>query len=109
MNTDTEFADRFKSLVAEIGAPTTQKRLGAWLGVSGTMAWCYLNGEKLPAMASAIAMARKLNCCVEWLLTGRGPKRPDHVDPIANDFNRLSPRDQAIARTVIQTLLHTPE
>jgi DNA-binding XRE family transcriptional regulator len=71
-----DFAKRFRALVDRAGAPTTQVALGKFLGVSGNMAWCYLNGEKLPAMTNAISIAEKLNCCVEYLLSGRGPIGP---------------------------------
>jgi hypothetical protein len=45
------------------------------------MAWNYWNGEKLPSMKQAILMAKRLNICVEWLLTGRGPKHPTDSIP----------------------------
>jgi SOS-response transcriptional repressor LexA len=67
-----EFAQRFREAVRHAGASSTQKELGAFLGVSGTMAWYYLNGEKMPGMPRAIKMAARLGVNVDWLLTGRG-------------------------------------
>jgi transcriptional regulator with XRE-family HTH domain len=103
---DVEFGQRLVALLKEAGAPLTQKRLGAWLGVSGAMAWNYKQGEKLPAMSNAIAMARKLNCSVEYLLTGRGPKRigPEFT-PITERFALLKPAHQAAVAAVIESLL----
>lgn len=34
------------------------------------------HGKKCPTMKNALDIAVKLNVCVEWILTGRGPKRP---------------------------------
>lgn len=66
------FANRFRQAVAHAKAPTTQQELGKFLGVSGTMAWNYLNGEKLPGMSTATRMAERLGVNVNWLLTGQG-------------------------------------
>lgn len=79
----SEFAARFREACKEADAPETQEKLGKFLGVSGAMAWYYRNGEKLPGMNTAIHIAMKLSVCVEWLLTGRGPKRPSDILPSA--------------------------
>lgn len=76
-----EFARRFRQAVEHAGAPTSQKELGVFLGVSGTMAWNYLNGEKMPGMPNATKMAGKLGVNVDWLLTGRGPMEAGAQDP----------------------------
>lgn len=34
------------------------------------------HGQKCPAMKNALELAVKLDVCVEWLLTGRGPVTP---------------------------------
>lgn len=34
------------------------------------------HGQKCPAMKNALELAVKLDVCVEWLLTGRGPVSP---------------------------------
>lgn len=36
-----------------------------------------------PTLENAIALAKKLNVCVEWLYTERGPKRPTPEDSTA--------------------------
>lgn len=75
-----EFAARFREACEAAGFDMRQKALGKSLGVSGTMAWNMLNGTKLPAMATAARIATRTGVCVEWLLTGRGPKHPPPND-----------------------------
>lgn len=45
------------------------------------------NGKKCPTMRNAIDIAKKLDICVEWLLTGRGHKRPGDPEPHDNGNN----------------------
>jgi hypothetical protein len=78
---NVDFARRFQEACTETHLPTSMDALGKVFSVSGVMAWNYWNGEKLPSMRQAILMAKKLNVCVEWLLTGRGPKRPTDLIP----------------------------
>lgn len=44
-------------------------------------------GKKCPTMRNAIDIATKLDICVEWLLTGRGRKRPGDHEPHDNGNN----------------------
>lgn len=37
----------------------------------------YLNGERVPPMNRMIAIAKLFEVSVEWLYTGRGPRRPE--------------------------------
>jgi hypothetical protein len=59
------------------GKQMTQKDAGVLIGgpwpQSTAKKW--KNGG-LPTMENAVALAEKLDVCVEWLLTGRGPKHP---------------------------------
>lgn len=73
------FPDRLREACADAGLSTTQHGLARLLGVSTTTIWYYLNDEKLPSMSTAILIAGKLGVCVEWLLTGNGPKRVKDV------------------------------
>lgn len=43
------------------------------------------HGQKCPAMENALLIAVKLDVCVEWLLTGRGPVTPSSA-VITKDF-----------------------
>lgn len=71
-----EFPKRFLALVLEQKTNPSQAEIGKWLGVSQPTINSWLAGEALPGMNKATDVALKLNCCVEYLLTGRGPKRP---------------------------------
>lgn len=73
------FPERFKASCAEAGLAVTQPALAKAFGLSTTTIWHYLNGEKMPSMARAVEIAGKLGVCVEWLLTGNGPKRARDV------------------------------
>ena len=77
------FPDRLREACAEAGLATTQPALARAFDLSTTTIWHYLNGEKLPSMAKAIEIAGKLGVCVEWLLTGNGPKRVGDVIDIS--------------------------
>jgi len=69
------FPERLRAACEEAGLTVTQPALARAFGVSTTTIWHYLHGEKLPSMEKAIQIAGKLGVCVEWLLTGNGPKR----------------------------------
>lgn len=98
------FALRLRTLLDEAGIDATQPAVARAFGCSVTMAWNYLNGEKLPGMANAIKIATRLGCCVEYLLTGRGPKRPQPPcgDPCASiDVAELSEKQRAILQETV--------
>lgn len=69
------FPERLREACEDAGLAVTQPALARAFGLSTTTIWHYLNGEKLPSMARAVEIAGKLGVCVEWLLTGNGPKR----------------------------------
>ena len=72
-----EFAARLlDSLIASNLSPeqNTREKLGNLFGVSGGFISDMLNGHKLPSMENSILIAGKLGVCVEWLLTGIGPR-----------------------------------
>lgn len=69
------FPERLREACEEAGLAVTQPALARAFDLSTTTIWHYLNGEKLPSMGRAVAIASKLGVCVEWLLTGNGPKR----------------------------------
>lgn len=70
-----EFADRLQKLIHEKKGESTQTETAKWFGVSQPTINSWLQGEAMPGMPKAIAICRKLDCCVEYLLTGKGPKR----------------------------------
>ena len=51
--------------------------IGKKIGTSGTGATYYMNGDRLPSVAQAKTLCKIFGgICVEWFLTGRGPKYP---------------------------------
>lgn len=73
-----DFAQRFATVLREARPPlpTTNKDLGRVFDLSGPMISYLRNGDKLPSMETAQRIASRCGVCVEWLLTGRGPKYP---------------------------------
>lgn len=76
-----EFAARLNEALTDAGwviGYGRRIRLAQLVGLSGESCRKWLNGESLPTMEHAIQVALHLGVYVEWLLTGRGPKRlPD--------------------------------
>lgn len=78
---DTEFAIRMQQIMkSSVYADLTAEQVGKRWGVSPAMVSYYRSGEKLPAMRTAKRIAMDSGYCVEYLLTGRGPKRPGVPD-----------------------------
>lgn len=93
----TEFGKRLVQLCKEADLPKKQVDLAREFGVTPSMVWHYLHGEKLPSMDTAIDMARKLDCHVEYLLTGRGPKRIAGQDKYLEMlYNNITPEKKRI-------------
>lgn len=60
----------------ETGIKPTQKECAALLGITQPSVWEWAAPGGSPSLENAIVLGRRLNVCVEWILTGRGPKRP---------------------------------
>jgi transcriptional regulator with XRE-family HTH domain len=74
---DEEFGKRLQQLIDESRlSENTQAEIALRFGVSPPMVTNYLQGVKLPSIPTARRMAMELGCCVDYLLTGRTPKRP---------------------------------
>lgn len=56
----------------------------------------------MPTLDHVIQIAEKLGVCVEWLLTGRGPKKPLSPRTVAhmNTFDELVPDKQVTIQEV---------
>lgn len=106
----TDFSRRFTQLCKEAGLPKTQNALGKALGVSGTYVWKVRNGESVPAMDTAIEWAEILGVCVEYLMTGRGPKHPppSDSDRIYLDITDLSEEHRKAIKTTLSAFKSTP-
>lgn len=106
-----DFGKRFSVLIDEsqIKGKKTLERLSRLFGCSKVTVYNWRTGEKLPSMLSAIRIASKLDVCVEYLLTGRGPKRPTDVGvPLVNgssiDIGHLSPSTQIALRALVHSI-----
>jgi DNA-binding XRE family transcriptional regulator len=75
------FAERLQTIIDTSPLQGVEKKLMAKrFECSSAMVTHMTKGDRLPAMDLAIRMACALDCCVEFLLTGRGPKRPGSPD-----------------------------
>ena len=105
---DKEFANRFSSLVDSKGwSDLSRVKLGKVLGVSSTCAHFYIRGERLPAIDQARALCELFDgLCVEWLLTGKGPKYQNEQLNLNGYVNvsHLSPSRRQEADTYIKFL-----
>lgn len=72
-----EFANRLRQLIREKKGDLSQLQTAKWLKVSQPTINSWLQGEAMPGMTKAIEVCGKLDCCVEYFLTGNGPKRFD--------------------------------
>lgn len=95
-NPDNSFGARLQMLINESSlADMTQAEIAKRFDVSPPMVTHYKDGAKLPAMKTAIRMAHQLECCVEFLLTGRGPRHPgespSNGDKIVFDMAGIPP------------------
>lgn len=75
-----EFGKRLRRLVvaADMGGDS-QRVMARRFGVNVSMYNAWLQGKTLPTMQRAVYMASILDCCVEFLLTGKGPPRADET------------------------------
>lgn len=99
-----DFAARFREACRVANAPTTMEALGRHLGVSTSMAWNYHTGEKLPSMEKAVEIAMKLGVCIEWLLTGRGPRVPPAPPGDVLDLSELPEDARRNLRALVDSI-----
>lgn len=109
------FGQNFKrALAASEYAHYTNKALGAVFVVSTATISYWRNGVKLPDIDHAVEIARKLDVCVEWLLTGRGPRAPkadydSRLRDIVALWPKLSESDQETLRVLAEHKAQPPE
>ena len=77
MNEKEDFAERLRIQIAKKseGKKISQSTLAKAFNCQQSFVSQMLNAEKLPGMETAVLMSRYFDCCVEFLLTGRGPER----------------------------------
>ena len=72
-----DFAERFKSILDHSPLKGMKKKdIAKRLEISAPMVTMLSKGERLPAMDLACRIAEETGYCVEYVLTGRGPKHP---------------------------------
>lgn len=103
-----DFAKRLDQIWKECSAaPKKQTPLAKWLGFAQPTINDWLNGKVLPSLDTAIKLANKFDVCVEWLVTGRGPKHP--TDLINNkdclDLSKLSIENRALVELMYVNLI----
>lgn len=66
--------DRIYEALRDAGKPATQTQIADMLHIKqpSVSEW----KTSLPSLRHALTLAHKLNVCVEWIYTERGPKRP---------------------------------
>lgn len=91
-NKTSNFGTRLWAEAKAKGAPQSQVGLSEWfknehgIKVSGPMLSKYRNHDELPRMSKCRDFAVALGVNVEWLLSGRGTKRPSDI-PL-NEYER---------------------
>ena len=94
------FASRLIELCNAAGYPEhgRQTRLAKQFGLTAKAARKWVMGIGLPELDVIIAMAKWGDVNVEWLLTGRGPKRGDLVDTKALQLGEMMRSLPAVTR-----------
>jgi transcriptional regulator with XRE-family HTH domain len=105
------FAQRLNGLRLEKGIKS-QKNLAEWLGVSTSIVSEWIRDEKIPSHETAIMIANKFNCSIEWLMTGRGSKEiKESSDPFYAMYLQLPEQQKVVVQNLVQSLsqMQTPE
>lgn len=70
--------------MADAGQSDTQQAVANLLKIKQPSVSDWKTTGASPSLENAITLGARLNVCVEWILTGRGPKRPGPpMDPAA--------------------------
>lgn len=83
--------DRIYEALRDAGKPATQSQIAELLKIKqpSVSEW----KTSLPSLKHGLTLAQKLNVCVEWLYTERGPKRPGApLEWVAQELWDLWPR-----------------
>jgi hypothetical protein len=103
-------ARRLEEALDDQGFPKGRGR-GAHLAkvgkVSGEAGRKWLAGQSLPTMENALLLSTHLEVCVEWLLTGRGPKKipSPHTVRVIEAMESLPPDSQVTLQKVANSLV----
>ena len=87
------FWGRLKEALKEAKKPTTQTFAAGFAQVTQPSVSLWNKPNAGPELATGVSLANRLNVCVEWLYTGRGPKHPGVPgDPHAEVLQGLWPQ-----------------
>ena len=98
------FWQRLKEALRDAGKPATQAYAASLLGIEQPSVAEWNRPGGYPTVKNAVVLAEKANCCVEWLFTERGPKRPTPVDETAERLWNLWPQIDDITKGEIVRL-----
>lgn len=70
------FWGRLKEALKDAKKPTTQTFAAGFAKVSQPSVSLWNKPDAVAELPTGISLAKRLNVCVEWLYTGRGPKHP---------------------------------
>ncbi len=88
------FTERFKIALETAGyGKTSLKKLGEMFDCSAPAVWAWKNAKKIPDTERAILISKKLNIAFEYLMTGRGTRKPGIT---------LSPEEQLLCVSMNQ-------
>lgn len=89
-HTERTFWLRVKEALQAAKRPSTQKEAARIAGVKQPTVSDWNQPGKAPEHEKVLRLAKKLNVCVEWLYTERGPMRPGLPDdPFARQLAML--------------------
>ena len=74
MAAPTDFVNRMKRVVAEVG---NAKRLAELTGISASAVGKYIRGEGDITRANMVLIARETGFSIQWMATGEGPEKAD--------------------------------
>jgi hypothetical protein len=79
-DTRKTFWERLTEAWGRRSLPTTQLGIAEKLGMSQGSVGRWARGEGLPELDVVRTLALEGDVCIEWLLTGRGPRKPQPMD-----------------------------
>lgn len=105
----SEFWCRIVEAWSEQGLPTSQNGIAKKLDMSQGSVRRWFTGDGLPTLETTTDIASRGRVCVEWILTGRGEKRPLTEDPqlraLLEVWNQLGKESRAhVLRTASNEL-----
>jgi hypothetical protein len=101
--TQKTFWDRVREAMLDARMKPTQKGAADLIGIKQPSVNDWTKPGGYPTIDNAVALAQKLNVCVEWLMTERGPKRPLPEDVTAQVLWELWPRvDDDAKREIVR-------